>query len=283
MANPTIRMACCAVIASGVLLLTVPGHAHPGHGPAGDPMSKALDLTEEQRAALQQARREAMAAKREARSSGMDRGEWRREHGESMREIYAGILTHEQMAKLDDLREQRRGRQRDRLSEALDLHSDQVEPVQTILSEARRGAAKDGAGWRERRDAVREQLSGILTPAQLERFDAMHSGRREAGMDRRMARLSERLELHSSQVEPVREVLEQFFTDMHEQMRSLRSEQDGEAVDRRALRQAMVAERERIQADTREQLSGILTPAQLEQFDGLRTPRQSERRQRKGG
>ncbi len=283
MANHIFRMACCAVIASGVLVLAAPGHAHPGYGPAGDHMSKALDLTDEQRSALKQARREAMAAHRAARKDGADRADLRREHAESMREIYTGILTQEQMAKLDGLREERRTHQRDRLSEVLDLHPDQVDAVQSILSKARQTAGKDGVNWQERRDELRNQLGAILTPAQLERFDAMHSGRREDGLDRMMARLSDRLELHSSQVEPVREVLEKSFADMREQMRSLRSEQDGEALGRRALRKAMVAERDRIAAATREQLSGLLTPAQLEQFDDLRVQLQPERRGRQAG
>lgn len=283
MVNPIIRMACCAVIASGALVLAAPGHAHPGYGPGGDRMSEALGLTDEQQAALKQARREAMAAHREARKDGAARAELRREHAQSMRAVYEGILTHEQLAKLDGLREERRARQRDRLTETLDLHSDQVDPVLAIMAEARKGTGRsDGASWQERRAAVREQLAAILTPAQMERFEAMHSGRREAGLDRMMARLSERLDLHSSQVEPVREVLEQSFSDMREQMRALRSEQDGEVRDRRALREAMVTERDRIAAATREQLEGILTPEQLEQFDGLRAERQPERRGRQG-
>ncbi len=195
--------------------------------------------------------------------------------------VMAEDLTPEQVAQMESWREKQRARRRDHLSEALDLHPNQVDPVQAILAEGRLGVGRtDGAGWQERRAAVREQLSGILTPAQMDRFDAMHSGRGEAGLDRMMAQLSERLELHSSQVDPVRQVLEQSFAAMREQMRTLRSEQDGEVRDRRALRDAMVAERDRIAAATREQLAGILTPEQLEQFDGLRAEQRLERRGR---
>ena len=279
MTNPILRMACCAALASSALLFAVPGQAHPGGPAAGERMSRALDLTEAQQEALKQARREAMSTHREARKDGADRAELRREHAQRMREVYEGVLTREQLDKLDGMREERRSRQRDRLAETLDLHPDQVDPVQKILSEARRRAASQGdADGQERRAAVREQLSGILTPAQMERFDAMHSGRREAGLDRMMARISERLELHSSQIAPVREVLDQSFSDMREHMRELRSEQSAADGDRRAMHEAMGAERERIAATTREQLAGILTPAQLEQFDRM----SSERRSSKG-
>lgn len=273
MTNPILRLACCAALASSALLLAVPGQGHPGGAAAGERMGRALDLTEAQQEALKQARREAMAAHREARIDGADRTELRREHAQRMREVYEGVLTREQLDKLDGMREERRSRQRDRLADTLDLHPDQVDPVQTILSQARRGAARQGdADWQEHRAAVREQLNGLLTPAQMERFDAMHSGRREtAGLDRMMARLSERLELHSSQIEPVREVLDQSFGDMRELMRALRSQQSAADGGRRVMHEAMGAERERIAATTREQLAGILTPAQLEQFDRLKS------------
>jgi len=77
------------------------------------------------------------------------------------------------------MRDVRRAKQRDRLTETLGLYADQVDPVLAILAEARQGTgSKDGADGQERRAAVREQLSGILTPAQMERFDAMHGERR---------------------------------------------------------------------------------------------------------
>jgi Spy/CpxP family protein refolding chaperone len=173
-----IHFVCCAALASSALLFALPGQAQPGGAAAGERLSRVLDLTEAQQDALRQARREAMAAHREARAEGADRAELRREHARNMREVYESVLSSEQLDKLDGMRDVRRTKQRDRLIETLDLHSDQVDPVLAILSEARPGAGgQDGAGGQQRRAAVREQLSAILTPAQMERFDAMHNER----------------------------------------------------------------------------------------------------------
>lgn len=182
MTNFILRVACCTALTMSVPVFAAPGDAHPGGMAAGERMIKALDLTEAQQEALKQARREAMAAHREARTDGADRSELRREHAQSMREVYEDVLTPEQLNKLEDMREERHGKQRDRLIEKLDLHADQVDPVLAVMAEARQGAGahgSHGADRQERRAAVREQLSAILTPEQMERLDAMHSERRD--------------------------------------------------------------------------------------------------------
>lgn len=179
MTNLIARVACCTALAMSLPAFAAPGPGHAGGMAAGERMSKALDLTEAQQEALKQARREAMAAHLEARAEGADRAELRREHAQSMREVYEDVLTQEQLDKLEGMRDERRGKHRDRLTEKLDLRADQVDPVLAILAEAGRGGGmRDGAGGQERRAAVREQLSAILTPEQMQRLDAMHSERR---------------------------------------------------------------------------------------------------------
>lgn len=175
MTNLIVRVACCTALAISVPVFAAPSDAHPGGMAAGERMNKALDLTEAQQEALKQARQEAMAAHREARANGADRGDLRREQAQDMREVYEDVLTPEQLDKLRGMRDERRGRQRDHLTEKLDLRADQVDPVLAILAEARQDA---GGDRQDRRAAVREQLSAILTPEQMERLDAMQGERR---------------------------------------------------------------------------------------------------------
>lgn len=187
MTNFMLRVACCTALAISLPVVAAPGPGHQGPNgmAAGERLHKALDLTDEQQEALQQARREAMAAHREARAQGTDPRQLRQEHAQAMREVYEGILTAEQLDKLATMRDERgsRGeRRREHLVERLDLRADQVDPVMAILADARQGAAADAADRQERRAAVREQLSAILTPEQMRRFDAMVSeGRGHAG------------------------------------------------------------------------------------------------------
>lgn len=195
MTNLITRVAFGSALVSSVLFLAAPAHArpggfdaeeHPGGFAARQRMNEALDLTETQREALQQARREAMASMREAREAGTDPAELRREHFQRMRDIHEDILTDEQLSKLDSLQEQRRAQHAERLVTALDLQPDQVEAVRSILADARPGhGGADAGDWQERRSALREQLAEVLTPEQMQRLKAMRSERREQPAPRR--------------------------------------------------------------------------------------------------
>lgn len=177
------------------LLLAGTVDAYPRQGEGRERIADRLELTDEQRQAMREARaahREAMA---EARASG-DR-ERMREQAKSMREAYAEILTDEQRATLREARSEMReahvDRMVERLSGELGLHVSQEvlvrEALVDVMSEARPqmrirggGAGKDRKAmrseWQESRAALRERLSEILTPQQLEQYDELRHERR---------------------------------------------------------------------------------------------------------
>lgn len=185
------------------------------------------------------------------------------------------------------------------LAEVLELNAEQRAQVAAILREA---AETGRAAWREARadgadagihpgpeprealhetrraqlsalrDDVRERLAEVLTPAQMSELDALREGRREARAEqrdarreRRFERLSEALELHPDQQEPVRDLLAQ------SRARSAATLREGRAsgLDREALR----AELERLRTETETGLGAILTPAQMERMNALREAR----------
>ncbi len=160
------------------LQLTGPVEAHPRHGEGRERIADRLELTAEQRQALAEAR----AAHREALAEASQR----------MREAYADILTDEQLAILRESRAGMRGarieRMVERLGRELELHVSQEvlvrEALADTMSEVRpkprmRGNLAGGdraALHQERQEAqaeLRDRLSEILTPAQLERYDEL--------------------------------------------------------------------------------------------------------------
>lgn len=196
MNNFLLRATTAAASVAATLLLALPAAADAERGQRWHAkMAEVLELTEEQQQALKQARQELREARREAREQGADSAEWRRDHARQMRQIHEGILTREQIEQLDAMREQGRERMLSRLSERLELHSSQVEPVREVLAAShaemraamralaqeegdRRSMYRAARAERERiAGDTREQLAGILTPAQLELFDAMRAER----------------------------------------------------------------------------------------------------------
>lgn len=182
-------------LVAGLLMFPGTAEAYPGHGERPGRMAERLDLTDEQREALRAVRaahREAMA---EARASGDSQR--MREQARAMREGYAEVLTDDQLETLREARaargewgKQRIDRMVERLTAELELHSSQVEPVRDILresfgdvrqrmhelaEEAERDRAAMRGEWQRMAEEARERLSAILTPAQLEQYDALRS------------------------------------------------------------------------------------------------------------
>jgi Spy/CpxP family protein refolding chaperone len=188
------------------------GHGKPhgdGHGERLDQMMDALDLTDEQRAQVEEAA-EAMHEQmqelhEQCRESDEDRAECRergRELHDQFRAQLETILTAEQLEQLDDLRNERReerSEQRDArmevradrmvtlLSKILDLTADQEEQIRAIhesMAEERQAirdqmhsgevSFEDMREQRdERRDEIHQAIRDILTPDQQEVFDAL--------------------------------------------------------------------------------------------------------------
>jgi Spy/CpxP family protein refolding chaperone len=134
-------------------------------------------------------------------------GERGRGNRAQVREELAAVLTPDQLAKLDERMERRRGRHGRRgggrmiarLFHALELTDAQKEQVQPILESARERRRTIRELPREERRAaieaahgeVRAQLVPILEPAQLTRFDEISERMRER-MERRHERRGER-------------------------------------------------------------------------------------------
>lgn len=176
----------------------------------------------------------------------------------------------------------------DRMVERLELEDDQVELVREILDDSRAQARAireaSRAEGRDAMDALREEtdarLAGVLTPAQMTELRSAREARGERRRDRRRMHredafegLVERLELADSQIEPVREILEAGMARGREAMMAAR-EAGG---DRDATRARVREEMEAIRAATVDELSAILTPAQVETFVELHEERRHER------
>lgn len=168
-----------------------------------------------------------------------------------------------------------------RLTRRLELNEDQVALARPILL---RHAPSPGtlralsredrhARMADIRTAVRSDLEEVLTPDQLERFDAMRFRHRRGhgarGLEHRLERMTELLELTTDQADRVRSV----FDAAHTRRAEIR-ELDGEA--RRDARQALKSE-------VRASLSEILSEDQMARLREHREERRSRRNHRRGG
>ena len=184
-----------------------------------------------------------------------------------------------------------RGEHFDRMVERLELEDDQVDLVREILEDSRsrareireEGMAEGRAALEALREETEARLSGVLTPAQMAELESL----REEGQDRRRFRrrmhreaafeeLTERLELADSQIEPVREILQDSMARGREAMQAAR-EAGG---DRETMRARVREEMDAIRASTVDQLSAVLTPAQVETFIEFQAQRREERPRR---
>ncbi|HSG91539.1 MAG TPA: hypothetical protein VLA56_20140 [Pseudomonadales bacterium] len=187
----------------------------PRGGERLDRMAEALDLSADQRDRVE-AILDEMHAQRQAVMASQDHGDRRAMHaamralGDETRGKLAEVLTPAQLQTFDELREQRRARgqghredRRDarfeRLVDALELHSSQAGPVREIMDRSRaeargmmaraRDETLDREAVRAELDALRErtrgELAALLTPAQLEEFDALEKRMRERRESRR--------------------------------------------------------------------------------------------------
>ncbi|WP_186343050.1 Spy/CpxP family protein refolding chaperone [Allochromatium palmeri] len=140
-----------------------------GHGGSGmdvdskvEYMTKQLDLTPEQQqqvsAILEKTRQEQMRLRQENRAQ------------------IDALLTEEQKAKRTERQLKAVNRQVERLTDWLDLSSEQADQIKALFTEQRQNRALTRA-------QVHEQMSGILNAEQLAEFDQGHG--RGPGGDRR--------------------------------------------------------------------------------------------------
>jgi protein CpxP len=115
------------------------------------------------------------------------------------------------------------------MTENLDLTAEQQSEIRTILEEQRAQAERQ-------REETRERVDAVLTPEQLARIDE----RREAGMERRLDRLAEQLDLTEDQITQVR-----------------------------ALMPAKGSETSMDRAQIREQIKAVLTEEQRTKFEAM--------------
>ncbi len=200
-------------------------HGHRRSGGEGpqekrlEELTEALGLTSEQRSAVEalfEERREAMRELHETLGEDATREEIRAQMA-SLREEYrdrlAEILTPEQQAQLEEMRNERHREAIERrlagleeqfahrlefLTILLELNAEQIAQAETILADARSQITAvlqeqlDGTlDWSDAHEAVREireasmiALRGLLTEEQAEILDALH-GLREATPQRR--------------------------------------------------------------------------------------------------
>jgi hypothetical protein len=216
--NRSNRWTTRTVLLTALLLPAAFALAERGPGPRDaearfEALSATLELSTDQRTSVREIL-DAAAERREAffEAHRGDRDALRaamRDERTATRDALAAVLTPAQLTTLDEqmqAREARRGERTERrgearfarLSDALALQESQVEPVREALEaarEERRAAMRavhdselDKAAARERMAAVRvrtrERLAGVLTPEQLDRFDAMHEARQGHGEGR---------------------------------------------------------------------------------------------------
>jgi Spy/CpxP family protein refolding chaperone len=156
----------------------------------------------------------------------------------------------------------RRGHLRRMLAQ-LDLSEDQRAQIREIVREAR-------ADRRARRRQARERIEAVLTPEQREQARALRARHRRARLERRLARMSERLDLSERQQQQVRGILRHAAM----QRRALREQAPDDPA---SARDALRGLRERTRASVR----SVLTAEQQAQLEELRE-RRRERRGRHG-
>ncbi len=252
-------------------LLLASGSALAGGDGLVRSIAATLDLSDAQHAELAAAIREMrgsygqVAAKAPADGDRQCLNEPGHGYFGELRQAIARILSAEQLARLRAEWEHDATRW---FAAGLDLHPSQFEPVRVILSELFRDEFI--WDWFARRHEVREALAGVLTSEQLERFDARFDGSgREARLDRLVASLTESLELHASQVAPVREII---GAELEARSRALwltlrQARETG--FDTAQWRERNRMEQARIRETTRQRLSTVLTPAQFERLDRI--------------
>ena len=290
--NRLVKLATAGAAAALVMVLAVPAEASDRSAKSGHARwASTAELTPEQRAAMIEARREYREAASAARET-IDPAaakELRREAGSRMRCAISEVLTEEQQAEIRAAGRAHGESAFDRLAEELELHASQREPVRAAL---RAGRPEGDEGRRSGRwlrkgnsEAVREELAGTLTPAQLARWDAQHdrTARSEQRLDRYMARLTDALDLHASQVGPVRDIVSDSMQQRGESWRSVMEEARAEGHERAEVREAMAARGQALRAETDERLAAVLTPEQFERYEALRSDRAERQAQGRDG
>lgn len=170
------------------VLFAIGSVAHPmQHGDRGDRFAEKLGLTDDQRASV-----EAIMESHRGRRNELSALDKEQRHAakqlmkQDIRSDLSTVLTPEQLAKFDEMqanRAKRGGKQR--LAEKLELTDDQRASVEAIM-ESRRESLKDlrGLDRQQAHDArqlihqdIRSDLSAVLSPEQLAKFDEMHATR----------------------------------------------------------------------------------------------------------
>lgn len=168
-------------------------------------------------------------------------------------------------------RHHRRGHGMRRMLRQLDLSDNQKAQVQAILESAREQRRElRGEGNRQAMRALRQEtrqlVLDVLTPEQKAKMSELREQHQTRRLDRRIARMTEKLSLSDTQATRIRAILEA----AHTQRQALRNGSEPGAERREAMR----ALRER----TKAAVGAVLTETQRQAFEAHR----SERRGRRG-
>lgn len=232
----------------------------------------------------------------------------------SLAMVLMAVLVNAQGGRGENLTE-RAKIETEHLTQKLELTDKQAEKVEKINLEyagkmttmrnelkAKREAGEeiDRENMREQMKTMREtqvsEIKSVLTPTQIEKFDAMveerktqkKSSRKKAnnGRDgnsaerakRQTEHLTEKLDLTDKQAEKVEKINLEYAGKMAAMRDKLKAKRDaGEAVDRENARDQMKTMRD-AQAD---EIKAVLTPTQIEKFDTLMEERKGQNKVRR--
>ncbi len=175
------------------------------------------------------------------------------------------------------------------LKKQLDLTSEQVEQVRTILENSQEQAKKDRAlngddpqairaAEQARREFENQQIENILTEAQQKKFaeirEKQQAGYRSGPAGKQLQMLIDRLGLTDAQIEQVAPIL----AETHEKMQSFRQNSDGN-------RREMFGKMKQIRDEQDKKIESLLTDDQKKIYKEIKKERQEEmaRRRPRGG
>ncbi len=171
------------------------------------------------------------------------------------------------------------------LKKQLDLTSEQVEQVRSILKTSFEQAKKDRAlnakdpqamraAEQSRRELENQQIENILTEAQRRKFaeirEKQRVGRRGGPAGEQLQMLIDRLGLTDAQIEQIAPIL----TETHEKMQALRQNASGN-------RREMFGKMRKIRDAQDKKIEALLTDDQKKIFKEIKKERQKERARRR--